>query len=69
MTGTKGRKAAHRSLIKNDHVTYLSKSGRDVINNCLWVDKRCKSGVICVYSKVRDEDKMRILIVKWVDRK
>lgn len=67
MTGTKGREADHRRLTEDDHVTYLSKSG-DVVNNCLGVDNRHKSGVICVYSKVGAEDKICILIVKWVER-
>lgn len=67
MTGTEGREADHRSLTEDDHVTSLSKSG-DVINNCLWVDNRHKSGVICAYSKVGEEDKICTLIVKWVER-
>lgn len=53
--------------MEGDHVTYLSKSG-GMINNCLWVDNRHKSGVICVYSKVREEDKICILTVKSVER-
>lgn len=49
------------------YVTYLSKSG-GLVNNCLWIDSRHKSGVICVYSKVREEDKICILVVKSVER-